>query len=148
VSGEGVHEDKPLKQRAAGTVREVPLPPALVQILKRHLARFDPVDGRVFTTSSGRPLTSTSYSETWQRARAKHWGPDSPLVTATLYDLRHSAATLMLRAGVPPAEVARRLGHSVDVLMRIYAGVLQDERGRANLLIEAEQQLQLAGDDH
>jgi integrase len=54
----------------------------------------------------------------------------------TVYDLRHSAATTMLRAGVPPAEVARRLGHSVDILMRVYAGVFDDERPRSNELMD------------
>jgi hypothetical protein len=43
---------------------------------------------------------------------------------------------MMLRAAVPPAEVARRLGHSVDVLMRVYAGVFDDERDRSNQLID------------
>lgn len=43
---------------------------------------------------------------------------------------------MMLRANVPPAEVARRLGHSVDILMRVYAGVFDDERLRSNKLIE------------
>jgi integrase len=53
-----------------------------------------------------------------------------------VYDLRHTAATVMLRAGVPPAEAARRLGHSVDVLMRVYAGVFDNERERSNELID------------
>ena len=44
---------------------------------------------------------------------------------------------MMLRARVPAAEVARRLGHSVDVLMRVYAGVFEEERDRSNELIEA-----------
>jgi hypothetical protein len=43
---------------------------------------------------------------------------------------------MMLRAGVPPAEVARRLGHSVDILMRVYAGVFADDRDRSNQLID------------
>jgi integrase len=34
------------------------------------------------------------------------------------YDLRHACATLLLNSGVPPKEVARRLGHSVD--SRVY----------------------------
>ena len=58
------------------------------------------------------------------------------LETVTVYDLRHGAATMMLRAGVPPAEVARRLGHGVDVLMRVYAGVFDDEQERSNALID------------
>jgi hypothetical protein len=42
----------------------------------------------------------------------------------------------MLRAGLSPAETARRLGHSVDVLLRIYAGDPTDERAKANLLLD------------
>jgi uncharacterized protein HemX len=38
----------------------------------------------------------------------------------------------MLRAAVPPAEVARRLGHSVEMLMRVYAGVFEDDLHDAN----------------
>jgi hypothetical protein len=49
----------------------------------------------------------------------------------------------MLRSGVVPAEVARRLGHSVDVLMRTYAGVLDDETDRSNDLIQSELEKQI-----
>jgi integrase len=37
------------------------------------------------------------------------------------YDLSHAAASLWLTAGVPATEVARRLGHSVTVQLRVYA---------------------------
>jgi integrase len=92
----------------------------------------------VFTASTGNPLSGTSYSQAWKRARTNQWPDDLTFAKVTLYDLRHSAATLMLRSGVVPAEVARRLGHSVDVLMRTYAGVLDDELDRSNALIQAE----------
>jgi integrase len=46
---------------------------------------------------------------------------DSPLA-ARPYDLRHSGITLALNAGIPAPEVARRAGHSVAVLLRVYAG--------------------------
>ena len=142
--GPGVHEDKQLKQRAVGETRSVPLPPHLLSYLREHMSRFPPVGGRVFTTSTGRAMTTTSYSDAWKRARANQWPDgDSVLSGVTLYDLRHSAATLMLRSGVVPAEVARRLGHSVDVLMRTYAGVLNDELDRSNALIESEIDQQL-----
>ncbi len=45
---------------------------------------------------------------------------------------------MMIRAGVPLAEIARRLGHSVDVLLRVYAGVFDDDRERSNTAIDAE----------
>jgi integrase len=135
TDGESV-EQKGLKHRAQGSVREVPLPPDLVTRLQAHLRAFPAVDGRVFSNAAGRPVTAANYSPAWIRARRRHWPEDHPLRTARLYDLRHAAATMMLRAGVPPAEVALRLGHSVDVLMRVYAGVFPGDRERSNELIE------------
>ena len=37
------------------------------------------------------------------------------------YDLRHSGITWRLNSGVPAAEVAPWAGHSVEMLMRVYA---------------------------
>jgi integrase len=132
-----VVETKGLKQRPVDAVRHVPLAPALVDRLRWHLAAWEPVDGRVFTNAIGRPFTATGYGPVWIRARTQLWPAGHAMSKARVYDLRHSAATMMLRAGVPAAEVARRLGHSVDVLMRVYAGVFEDERDRSNELIEA-----------
>ena len=70
--------------------------------------------------------------------RARRWPDGHKMAQTRPYDLRHTAATIMLRAGVSTAEVALRLGHSVDMLMKIYAGVFEDERLRANHLIESE----------
>jgi integrase len=47
----------------------------------------------------------------------------SPLARRA-YDLRHAAASLWLNAGVPATEVARRLGHSVAVLLKVYANCI------------------------
>lgn len=132
-----VVEAKGLKHGPVDATRDVPLAPALVKILATHIARFETVEGRVFSNGKGRPMTSTNYGPLWQRARAQLWPEGHPLASATVYDLRHAAATMMLRAAVPPAEVARRLGHSVDVLMRVYAGVFDDERERSNELLDA-----------
>jgi len=64
------------------------------------------------------------------------WPHGHKLGKTTVYDLRHAAATMMLRSEVSPAELALRLGHSVDVLMRVDAGVFSDERERSNRLID------------
>jgi integrase len=133
-----VLEHKGLKQRPRDAVREVPLPPQLVERLRAHIDRWSPAHDHVFTNSAGRQPTTTNYGPVWTRARAVVWQEPHPLWSTKVYDLRHSAATMMLRAGVVPAEVARRLGHSVDVLMRVYAGVFADERARSNALIDAE----------
>ena len=37
------------------------------------------------------------------------------------YDLRHGGVSLRLNAGVPPTQVAEWAGHSVEVLLTIYA---------------------------
>jgi integrase len=131
-----VVEDKELKQRAPDAIREVPLGPDVVNRLRWHLGRWPCAGGRLFTNAAGRPPTTTNYGPVWGRARARLWPPGHPLAGTTVYDLRHTAATVMLRAGVPPAEAARRLGHSVDVLMRVYAGVFANERERSNELID------------
>jgi hypothetical protein len=48
------------------------------------------------------------------------------------YDLRHGAASLWLNVGVPPTEVARRLGHSVAVLLRVYANCVDGDQDVVN----------------
>jgi integrase len=132
-------ERKGLKHRASGAVRDVPLPPPLVERLRHHCDRWQlETADALFTTKEGSPMTPSGYWAIWQRARSVVWGDDPALATATAYDLRHSAATMMLRAGAPPAEVALRLGHSIDVLLRVYAGVLSDDRQRTNELIDLE----------
>jgi integrase len=46
-------------------------------------------------------------------------------VTARLYDLRHTCATLLLQAGVHPKIVSERLGHaSVTLTLDVYSHVM------------------------
>ena len=66
------------------------------------------------------------------------WPEGHPLNGTGPYDLRHTAATTMLRANVPLPEVARRLGHSVEVLLRVYAGAFDGDRERSNRLLDGE----------
>ena len=47
----------------------------------------------------------------------------SPLAR-TPYDLRHAAVSTWLNGGVPATTVAEWAGHSVEVLLRIYAKCL------------------------
>ncbi|GAA2906748.1 hypothetical protein GCM10010517_72970 [Streptosporangium fragile] len=46
--------------------------------------------------------------------------------------LRHAAVSLWLNAGVPATEVAKRAGHSVDVLLRVYAKCMEGQQHLAN----------------
>jgi hypothetical protein len=53
------------------------------------------------------------------------------------YDLRHATASLWLNNGVPATEVARRLGHDVAVLLKIYANFIDEQEDTINDQITA-----------
>ena len=129
-----------LKHRARGQTRSIPIPPVLVELLRNHLKRHGAgPGGRVFRTARGGPLQDTGYGEVWQRARAAALTPAqqaTPLARLP-YDLRHAAVTLWLDAGVPATEVARRAGHGVAVLLRVYAGCIDGQHTAANQCISA-----------
>jgi len=61
------------------------------------------------------------------------------LARMRIHDLRHTAATLLLRAGVNPKVVSERLGHTtVSVTLDTYSHVLPDtQRDAAEALAEA-----------
>jgi integrase len=125
-------EVRGLKRRRAGTVRKVPIPPELVA----RLRAMEPGTGPVFLTVRGSRYTPGNLAAQWKPARDGAFG-GTTLAHLRLYDLRHVAATVWLGAGLQPADVARRLGHSVDVLQRIYAGWTKADEAPNNALIEA-----------
>jgi integrase len=133
------HDDKGLKRRPVGDKRVVPIPPDLVRILAEHVETFGTAeDGRLFSTSTGGIVSASAVWRIWRAARVVGLSPEqqtSPLAGRP-YDLRHACATLLLNAGVPPKEVARRLGHSVEVLWKVYAGCLDGDEERINRMIE------------
>jgi integrase len=80
----------------------------------------------LFYGRRGAMLSESVYARIWQQARRTvltHSQVASPLAGRP-YDLRHSGITLSLNAGVPAPEVARRAGHGVAVLLRVYAGCI------------------------
>ncbi len=52
------------------------------------------------------------------------------------YDLRHAAVSTWLNAGVPAPQVAEWAGHSVDVLLRVYAKCISGQQDDAKRRIE------------
>jgi len=59
----------------------------------------------------------------------------SPLA-ARVYDLRHACVSTWLNGGIPPAQVAEWAGHSVAVLLKIYAKCLDGQDAIARRRIE------------
>jgi integrase len=57
-------------------------------------------------------------------------------LAATPYTLRHACVSTWLNGGVPATQVAEWAGHSVEVLLKVYAKCLdgQDEVARRRVL--------------
>lgn len=112
--------------------RTVPIPPILARDLRQWISEHDFADrDLLFRTRTGKRPTASNWSRTWHRGLEKVGHP-----SLRLYDCRHAAATTWLAAGVPLGEVARRLGHSVDVLVSTYVGALKGDEAAANRMIE------------
>lgn len=117
-----------LKQRAIGEGRTTPCPPELTALLHAHRDQFGTgPDGRLFVGERNHvELPYGTISRVWRAARRDAFTPavaESPLAR-TPYDLRHAAVSTWLNGGVPPTDVAKWAGHSVEILLKIYAKCL------------------------
>jgi integrase len=125
-------ETRQLKHRAEGDSRRVPVHPKLTKLLRAHLADFGTgPGGRLFIGIRGGELPTITYRRAWTKARktALTAGEQESPLARRPYDLRHACLSTWLNGGVAPTQVAEWAGHSVDVLLRIYAKCLagQDE---------------------
>ncbi|MGW1990106.1 tyrosine-type recombinase/integrase [Embleya sp. NPDC001921] len=132
-------EERSLKHRADETTRRVPAPPALVRRLRSHVEGFGyGAGGLLFVGPLGGLLAESSHLPVWRAARAAALTEEecgSPLA-ARPYDLRHAAVSTWLNAGVPPAQVAEWAGHSVAVLLRVYAKCIVGQDASARKLVD------------
>ena len=128
-----------LKHRPRGETRPVPLHPELVALLSEHLKKYPPgPDGRVFTGPRGGIFNDRAYLKVFHQARAAAFiGQEAAsLLARRPYDLRHAAVSTWLNAGVPAPQVAEWAGHSVDVLLRVYAKCISGQQHDAMRRIE------------
>ena len=128
-------QERGLKHRAAHETRTIPIPPELVRLLRAHIRRYGTTpDGRVFQTARGGIIQDSAYGAVWAESRKTALTEAqcrSPLGRRP-YDLRHAAVSLWLNSGVPATEVARRAGHGVAVLLKIYAHCIDGQADAAN----------------
>ncbi len=113
----------------SGRSRLVDLDPATARMLRSHRARqvVGNVENIVFAYPDGRALRPDYLSERFLRLVAK---TDLPRIR--LHDLRHTHATMALRAGVPVHVVAERLGHAnSSMTLAVYAHVLPGQQAQA-----------------
>jgi integrase len=122
-------ERRELKHRAPGETRPVPVHPELVSLLRSHLEQHGTgPHGRVFVGARG-----GAHRAVFHKARDTAFsGPEAAsLLARRPYDLRHAAVSTWLNAGVAPPQVAEWAGHSVDVLLRVYAKCISGQQDEA-----------------
>jgi integrase len=128
-----------LKHRPRGETRPVPIHPELVALLSEHLKKYPPgPDGRIFTGPRGGIFNDRAYLQVFHQARAAAFTGQqaASLLARRPYDLRHAAVSTWLNAGVPAPQVAEWAGHSVDVLLRVYAKCISGQQYEAKRRIE------------
>ena len=132
-------ERRGLKHRGRQETRAVPIHPHLAELLRGHLETFGVHrDGRIFAGKYGGTFQETTYLAVWDQARMTALSAAeyaSPLAGRP-YDLRHACASTWLNAGVAPTRVAQWLGHSVEVLLRVYAKCIDGHEGADRRRIE------------
>ncbi|MPZ51025.1 MAG: tyrosine-type recombinase/integrase [Dehalococcoidia bacterium] len=119
--------------------RKVHLPPGTLAVLSAHRKRqleerlkagaFWQEQDLVFCRPAGSPLEATNLLPEFHRALAK-----AALPKIRIHDLRHTAATLLLKMGEHPKVVQEMLGHStITLTLDTYSHVvpsMQEEAAR------------------
>lgn len=135
----------------SGKERVVNLDPDTVDLLRKwrlerakmslQLVRNDAV---VFGTIQNAFQDPDHFSQSFDRQVARcrtavlAADPEAEFPRIRLHDVRHTHATLMLKAGVPVKVVSERLGHaSVTITLNIYAHVLPGMQAEAAALFAA-----------
>ena len=114
--------------------RTLPLPAALVPILKAHRARqleerlkAGDEQGLVFCTSNGTPISPRNLVRDFKLFLERHGLPD-----IRFHDLRHSCASLLAAQGVPVRVAMDILGHTnIATTQNIYTHVFDDAKRQA-----------------
>jgi len=117
----------------------VPCPPELIQLLWEHIDQYGyGPDGTVFHREKGGDIPMITYTRVWRAARKLALTEEAQAtpLAGRPYDLRHAAVSAWLSGGVEPPTVAEWAGHSLSVLMEVYAAGLdgQDVVNRRRVL--------------
>ena len=107
----------------------VALPPSAALVLREHREKQQATrvllgiplkgDDLVFGQPDGKPLLPDTITHAWIKV-ARRTG----LTGIRLHDARHSHASLMLKAGIHPKVVQKRLGHaSIQITLDTYSHV-------------------------
>jgi integrase len=115
------------RPKTESSVRQIPLNPKLVELLRRHTAGMGPNDF-VFRMRGGGPLHNGNFhAREWNPALAKAIGRG--ILTGDglrIHDLRHTHAAWLISAGRPLLTVKNRLGHASIVTTNRYSHLTAD----------------------
>lgn len=96
--------------------RSIPLPQFAIEALKEQPKECE----LVFPTSNCTPISARNLLRHWYLVREKIDEPNM-----RFHDLRHTSATLLLKAGIHPKVVQERLGHSrISMTLDTYSHVI------------------------
>lgn len=128
--------DEPGLPKTTRSVRELALPPAVVEALAPLVMR--PADEPLFVNSRGKRLrNSTFHTAVWQPALKRasdpeKYGPAALTYRPRIHDLRAFTTTWMIDAGVPVDVVADYLGHEhIGTTFGIYRRVNRESSRKA-----------------
>jgi integrase len=120
---EGRVQGKEGPPKTDSSYRDIDILAPLLEVLKRHRESSAPNPVYVFTGPKGAPLDVNNL-------RKRIWYPTlgkCGLRRRTMYQTRHTFASLMLSAGEDPLWVARMLGHtSTEMLYRHYGKYIRN----------------------
>jgi integrase len=135
VNSKMVLQDAPKTKNAR---RVVDISESVVEVLKQHKKRqaeemlmMGIRSDMVFTSLTGQFVKPSNLAKSFQRLTVKTGNP-----RIRFHDLRHTHATLMLKAGVHPKVVSERLGHSsISITLDTYSHVIPSmQKDAANLM--------------
>ena len=102
----------------------------LVRLLVEYIAGRSA--GLLVATRTGKPIALSNLARSYRNAGAV---VDMAPGGRHLYALRHAHGSMGASAGMPPVEMARRMGHSETVFRDIYRHVLPKDVTDTNALM-------------
>lgn len=108
--------------KSAASRRTIALSDYTVAVLMQHKEKISKDEGLLFTTSSGRAVSPRNLLRHFHQVLDR-----TGLPKIRFHDLRHTAATLLLKENVHPKIVQEMLGHSTIALtLDTYSHILPD----------------------
>lgn len=119
--------------KTAASVRTVPLPQVVVDVVAAHLAAY-PSEDLLFTLEGGQPITRSTFGHLWRDVAREAGLPPR----TGLHALRHYYASLLIRHGESVKVVQARLGHaSAAETLDTYSHLWPDSDDRTREAVDA-----------